>query len=66
MKAKTTSVGQFTALGIYLVTYLLLEAGTMIEFALLMKMTRSCEDKIFNEDAKSEKISRANSKSFST
>ena len=65
-QAKSPSAGQFTALGIYLLTCLLVVVGAMIEFAVLIHMRRSCEHKVLYENDSSEKIHRTNSKNHSS
>ena len=48
-QAASPSAGQFTALGIYLLTCLFFVVGAMIEFAILLHLRRTSDEKVFKE-----------------
>ena len=55
LQAASPSAGQFTALGIYLLTCLFVVVVAMIEFAVLLNMRRICEHKVLFQIVSSEK-----------
>lgn len=50
-QAESPSAGQFTALGIYLITCLSLVVAAMIEFAILLHLLRSSEERAMYQSA---------------